>query len=110
MNKDKKFRVFTDDVHEYNIEINKNKDGYDTYALVRTGKTWSESASGQTTCTMTNDGNGYHVTGVDDYMDYAEIMELQILLQFVSWYESKDSKHSSVITIQSCKEKVRFTI
>ena len=108
--KDKKFRVFTDDVHEYNIEISDNEEGYEIYALVRTGKTWSESVRGKTVCQMTNDGNGYHITGVDAFMDYAEVMELQTLLQFVSWYESKNSNHSSTVTIESSKEKVRFTI
>jgi hypothetical protein len=110
MKEEKKYRVFTDDVHEYTIEISDNEDGHDIYALVRTGKTWSETAHGKTVCKMINDGNGYHITGVDMYMDYAEVLELQTLLQFVSWYESKDSSNSSVVTIECCKEKLRFSI
>lgn len=110
MKEEKKYRVFTDEVHEYNIEIYENEEGYDVYELIRTGKTWSETARGKTVCQMTNDGNGYHITGVDEFMDYAEVMELQTLLQFVSWYESKDSSNSSIVIIESCKEKIRFTI
>lgn len=106
----KSYRVFTDNVHEYNIEISNNEEGYDIYALVTTGKTWSETAQGKTVCQMTNDGNGYHITGVDTFMDYAEVLELQTLLHFVSWYESKDAKNASVVTIECCKEKLRFTI
>ena len=110
MEENKKFRVFTDAVHEYNIEVSENEQCHNVYKLIRTGKTWSESARGKTTCTMVNDGNGYHITGVDVFMDYAEVLELQTLLQFVSWYESKSSSYSSTVTIESCKEKVRFTI
>lgn len=110
MKENKKFRVFTDNIHEYDIEITGNEEGYDIYALIRTGKTWSETARGQTVCQMTNDGNGYHITGVDTFMDYAQVMELQTLLQFVSWYESKNISHSSTVTIESCKEKISFTI
>jgi hypothetical protein len=110
MNQEKMYRVFTDDVHEYNIEISENEKGYEVYDLIRTGTSWAENAREETVCTMVNDGNGYHISGVDKFMDYAEVLQLQALLQFVSWYESKDSSNSSVVTIESCKEKVRFSI
>ena len=110
MKQEKNYRVFTDDVHEYNIEVSNNEEGYDVYALVRTGKTWTESARGKIVCHIINDGNGYQIEGVDKFMDYAEVMEFQTLLQFVSWYESKDSSNSSTVTIESCKEKLRFSI
>lgn len=106
----KKYRVFTNDIHEYNIEIGENDKGYDVYSLIRKGDSWQEHAIGEIVCKMINDGNGYHITGIDKFMDYAEILQLQTLIQFVSWYETKNASNSSVITIETCKENLRFTI
>lgn len=110
MKENKKYRVFTDDVHEYNIQVYENKDGYDIYELIRTGLSWSEHARGETVLTITNDGNGYHMSESKEFLDYADVLELLTLLQFAAWYESKDSSNKAVLTIESCKEKFRFTI
>ena len=108
MKEEKKYRVFNHGIHEYNIQTSENKDGHRTYNLITQGTSWIEDAVDKTVCQMINDGNGYHITGINEYMDYAEMLQLQILFQFVSWYESQD--HGSVITIESCKEKLRFSI
>jgi hypothetical protein len=110
MKKEKKYRVFVDNSHDYNIDISENEDADDVYKLIRTGNSWSKSIRGEVVCQMINDGNGYHIKGVNMFMDYAEVMDLQILLQFVSWYESKNASVSSIVTIEACKEKISFTI
>lgn len=110
MKQEKKYRVFTDNAHEYNIEITESEKGHMIYELIRTGSSWSESAREEVVNSIINDGNGYHFTKIKKTMDYAEVMELQTLLQFVSWFETRDSTIASVITIESCKEKIRFTI
>jgi hypothetical protein len=110
MKEEKKYRVFSDNDHEYDILVNENEKGYSIYNLIRTGSSWSEHVRDKSVCEIVNDGNGYHLPDIKKFMDYAKVMELQTLLLFVSWYETKDSSNSSVITIESCKEKLRFSI
>ena len=102
------FRVFTDDEHEYNIIV--DEEDIPEYLLIRTGLSWSEDSRGEVVLRVTNDGNGYHFPKIGKKMDYAEMAEWSILVNFINWYESRNTSNNSVISIEICNEVVKFTI
>jgi hypothetical protein len=109
MEKTKLYRVFTDNLHEYNITVGDSKEGYPEYSLIRAGISWSESARNVTVLKITNDGDGYNFSKISKSLDYAELAELHTLLGFAHWYESEGS-NTSHITIEACEQKLEFKI
>jgi hypothetical protein len=103
-----KYRVFMNDVHEYNIQVD-NKDG-SVYTLTRSGSLWSEPETGSIALQMHNDGEGFHTTKIGKKLDYAQTAELSILLNFINWYENVGSTNKGTITIEAANEVLNFII
>jgi hypothetical protein len=107
---DQKYRVFTNDIHEYDIEVD-DIDNATSYKLIRTGLSWSENSRGTTALEMSNDGNYFHINyNIDRKLDYSQIAELSILLTFINWYEHVDQTNNAVISIETSNDVLKFII
>ena len=106
---DQKYRVFTNDIHEYNIEI--DFDTATSYKLIRSGLSWSEDSRDTTALKMTNDGNYFHINyKIGRKLDYSQMAELSILLTFINWYEHVNQNNNAVISIETSSEILQFIV
>lgn len=76
---------------EYVIQVNDTDKGTE-YVLSRSGSgCWTEQCRHEVVLTLLDDGNGVRVTPkIGKQLDYAQLSQLQLLLQFISKHE--DSK------------------
>ena len=106
---DKSFKVFNDGEHEYDITVYDEID-IPTYSLIRKGQSWNENSRDQSVFTVCNDGNHYHFPKIGKKMDYCEMLEWSIMINFINWYESKNTKYTSDISIEECTKIIKFSI
>jgi hypothetical protein len=83
--------------HDFNIEIEKEKNGTFTKLVRTTSTQWTKDARGKQTVGIADDGSGLHVVlerGKDFILDYDEAEELFILLTQLEFtpFEIKETK------------------
>lgn len=83
--------------HDFNIEIEKEKNGTFTKLVRTTSTQWTKDARGKQTVGIGDDGSGLHVVferGTEVILDYDEAEELFILLTQLEFtpFEIKETK------------------
>jgi len=94
----KKFMVFEDNVHEYNLVVEETDNGVEYSLFMSEGEQWNEHARGKLSLSMVNDGNGVTFSKKLNKMDYSDVFAVRLLLNFENFLD----------TVPKNKEKVKI--